>query len=358
MTIPPLDLRTLYFRTLVVIAALATAAAVYYLWHILFLLFLAFLVAIFLAYFSAPLERKFKWPRWLAVLSTLAGLAVLVALLGLFLISPLANQAAALVEQLPAFLQRVRSYLAFWLAELGNWAPGIRPEKLAEEAAKLAGNAAARLLKILSGGIALAVDAITVLVLGIFLAIERRQAFRTFCHLFRHRTPEAMGELAVGAVRLVQGWILGQLSAMLLMGLFTTVALWIAGVDYFLVFGILAALFSAIPYLGPILTALGPLSWAVFTEPSKIVWVLIIWVASQLLEGNLITPLLMQRYVRLSPLLVMIGILVMGTLFGMLGVIVAVPLTAMTCLLLGEVFPWWKGKVPEPLPVTEESGRC
>ncbi|MBM3324292.1 MAG: AI-2E family transporter [Calditrichaeota bacterium] len=358
MTTPPLNLRSLYFRVLVVIAALATAAAIYYLRHIVFLLFLAFLLAIFLAYVSGPLERIFRLPRWLAVLSALTGLAVLLSLLGFLLISPLANQATSLVDQLPAFLQRMRSYLAFWLAELGNWAPQIQPEKLAEEAAKLAGNAAARLLKILSGGIALVTDAITVLVLGMFLAIERRPAFRTFCHFFRNRTPEEMGGLGIRAVRLIQGWMLGQLTAMLFMGLFTTVAFWIAGIDYFLIFGILAALFSAIPYLGPALTALGPLIWAIFTEPSKIVWVLIIWVASQLLEGNLITPLIMQRYVRLSPLLVMIGILVMGTLFGFLGVIVAVPLTAMTCLLLGEIFPWWKGKMPEPLPATEESGQC
>jgi len=355
---PPLDLRTLYFRTLAVIAALATAAAIYYLRQIIFLVFLALLTAIFLAYLSTPFEQKLRFPRWLAALTVLAALAVLLGLLGYLLISPLANQVAGLVNRLPDFLERARSYLVVWLDDLGDWAPQIQPQKLAEETVKFAGNAATKLLQLISGGIALVTDAVTVLVLGVFLAIERRQALQAFCHLFRSRSPEEMSELASRAVRLIRGWMLGQLAAMVFLGAFTTVAFWMAGIDYFLVFGALAALFSAVPYLGPILTALGPLAWAVFTEPSKIIWVLVIWVASHLLEGSLITPLIMHRYVQLSPFIVIVGILVMGSLFGFLGVIVAVPLTAMACLLLGEVFPWWKEKIPQVLPATEESERC
>jgi len=338
-----------------VIAALATAAAVYYLRHIIFLVFLALLSAIFLAYLSTPFEQKLRFPRWLAVLTVVAMIAVLLGLLGYLLISPLANQVADLVSRLPDFLDRARSCLVVWLDDLGDWAPQIQPQKLAEETVKFAGNVAAKLIQLVSGGIALVTNAITVLVLGVFLAIERRQALQAFCHLFRGRTPKEMNKLASRAVRLIRGWMFGQLAAMLFLGAFTTVAFWLAGIDYFLVFGALAALFSAIPYLGPILTALGPLAWAVFSDPSKIIWILVIWVASHLMEGSLITPLIMHRYVRLSPFIVMVGILVMGSLFGFLGVVVAVPLTAMACLLLGEVFPWWKGKMPQILPATEES---
>lgn len=344
MTTPPLDLRTLYFRTLVVIAAFATAAAIYYLRHILFLGFLALLVAILLAHLSRPLEQKLKLPRWLAPLTVLAGLAVLFGLLGYLLISPFANQVANLVEKLPDFFEKVRVHLTLWLARLGEWAPQIQPEKLAQEAARYAGDAVSKLIKVLSGGIALVTHAITVLVLGVFLAIERRPVLNAFCRLFRNRTPDEMRQLASRGIRLLQGWMLGQLSAMLFLGAFTTIAFWIAGIDYFLVFGTLAALFSVIPYLGPVLTALGPLVWSIFAAPSKIVWVLVIWAASQTLEGNLVTPLIMQRYLKLSPLAVILGILVMGSLFGLIGIVVAVPLTAVTFLLLGEVFPWWKEK--------------
>lgn len=355
MLAPSPDLRTLYFRTLVVIAALATAAAVYYLRHILFLGFLALLVAIFLAYLSKPLEQKLRLPAWLAPLVVLVALAILFGLLGYVLMSPFASQIATLVDKLPEFFEKVRSHLALWLARLGDWVPQIQPEKLAQEAAKYAGDAVSRVIRVLSGGVALVTDAITVLVLGIFLTIERRRVLNAFCRLLRNRAPEEMHELATRGIRLLQGWMLGQLSAMIFLGAFTTLAFWIAGIDYFLVFGTLAALFSVIPYLGPVLTALGPLIWSIFAEPSKIVWVLVIWAASQTLEGNLITPLIMQRYLRLSPLAVIVGIVVMGTLFGLIGIVVAVPLTAVTFLLLTEIFPWWKEKtLLRPVPTNEK----
>lgn len=344
MLAPSPDLRSLYFRTLVVIAALATAAAVYYLRHILFLTFLALLVAIFLTYLSRPLEQKLRFPRWLAPLVVVVALVIVFGLLGYVLVSPFANQIATLVDKLPGFFEKVRLHLTIWLTRLGDWVPQIQPERLAQEAAKYAGNAAARAIKVLSGGVALITDAITVLVLGIFLTIERRRVLDAFCRALRNRAPEEMRELASRGIRLLQGWMVGQLSAMIFLGAFTTVAFWIAGIDYFLVFGTLAALFTVIPYLGPILTALGPLTWSIFAEPSKIIWVVVIWAASQTLEGNLITPLIMQRHLRLSPLAVILGILVMGSLFGVIGVVVAVPLTAVTFLLLGELFPWWKEK--------------
>ncbi len=354
MTTPTFDWRTLYFRTLVVIAAFATAAAVYFLRHILFLAFLALLVAIFLSYLSRPLERRLHLPRWLAILVTVAGLAVFFGLLSYLLISPLTSQIVSLAEQLPSIIEGARLHFTVWLGDLVRWAPQIQPEKLVGEAAKYAGDAAARLLKILSGGIGLVADMVTVLVLGIFLAIERRQALQTFYRLFRNRTPEEMSQLASRGIRLLQGWMLGQLASMLILGVFSTIAYWITGIDYFLVFGALAALFNVIPYLGSILAALGPLLWAIFAEPSKIVWVLVIWAATQVLEGNLITPLIMRRYVQLSPLAVIAGILVLGSLFGFLGVMAAVPLTAMIFLLLGEAFPWWRGNPVPSSPAAQE----
>ena len=349
------DFQTLYFRTLVILAALATAVAVYYLRHIIFLGFLALLVAIFFTYLSGPLERKLRLPRWLAVITVLIGLAIVFGIIGFLLISPFANQMATLIEKLPTIFDNVRLQLTIWLQEIGDWAPQINPEKLAQEAAKYAGDVAARIIKVLSGGFSLLTDVVAVIVMGTFLAIERRRAFRAFSHLFRNRTPDEMRELAARGLQLLQGWMLGQLTAMVFLGIFTTVAFWIAGIDYFLIFGSMAALFSVVPYLGPFLSMLGPLVWAIFLDPTKIIWVLVIWAAAQALEGNLITPLIMHRYVQLSPLAVIVGILVMGTLFGFLGIVVAVPLTAITFLFLGEVFPWWKGKTaPAVLEAEEE----
>ncbi len=348
------DFQTLYFRTLVILAALATVAAVYYLRHIIFLGFLALLVAIFFTYLSGPLERKLRLPRWLAVIMVLLGLAILFGIIGFLLISPFANQIATLIEKLPTIFDNVRLQLTIWLQELGDWAPQINPEKLAQEAAKYAGDVAARIIKVLSGGFSLLTDVVAVIVMGTFLAIERRRAFRAFSHLFRNRTPEEMRELAARGLQLLQGWMLGQLTAMIFLGIFSTVAFWIAGIDYFLIFGSMAALFSVVPYLGPFLSMLGPLVWAIFLDPTKIIWVIAIWAAAQALEGNLITPLIMHRYVQLSPLAVIVGILVMGTLFGFLGIVVAVPLTAITFLFLGEVFPWWKGKTAPAVLESEE----
>jgi len=136
----------------------------------------------------------------------------------------------------------------------------------------------------------------------------------------------------------VQRWFIGQLAAMTFIAVFWAVSLWAIGVPFALLLGIFSGLVSFIPYVGATISVVLPLLLALISEPFTAVYVILAFVAIQQIEGNILQPLLMSRAVDLHPALVVFAILTMGTLFGIVGVFVAVPLVAALQVLVRELW--------------------
>ena len=132
------------------------------------------------------------------------------------------------------------------------------------------------------------------------------------------------------------GFVRGQGLVCLALAVFYVVGLLITGLDFALVLGLLAGLISFIPYVGAIVGLVASVGMALlqFDEPLRIGAVAIVFVIGQVLEGNVLTPKLVGARVGLHPVWVIFGILAGGVLFGLVGILIAVPLTATVGVLV------------------------
>lgn len=123
-------------------------------------------------------------------------------------------------------------------------------------------------------------------------------------------------------------YVRGQLLVCLFIGVATTAALLIIGVDFAIIIGIFAGIFNIIPYLGPIIGLIPAVIFAAFEDPTKIIWVVVAITVIQQAEGNFITPRIIGKSVGLHPTVVMVGVLIGGGYFGLIGMLLAVPTVA------------------------------
>jgi predicted PurR-regulated permease PerM len=131
-------------------------------------------------------------------------------------------------------------------------------------------------------------------------------------------------------------YVKGQLLLSLIIGTSSGVGIWVLGMTgalphgekYALLFGAWAGITELIPYVGPWLGALPPILYALVTNPISALWVALLYLGIQQLEGHLVVPNVMGRSLRLHPLLVIFGLLAGGEIYGFPGILVALPLLA------------------------------
>ncbi len=111
-------------------------------------------------------------------------------------------------------------------------------------------------------------------------------------------------------------WLIGKVASMLFIGILTWVGLSIIGVPLPLTLGLIAGLFSFVPNFGPILSAVPAILLAFIDSPTKALYVLILFVVVQLIESNLVTPIIERRTVELPPVLTIVAQLALSILIG------------------------------------------
>ncbi|KXG75402.1 AI-2 transport protein TqsA [Fervidicola ferrireducens] len=124
-------------------------------------------------------------------------------------------------------------------------------------------------------------------------------------------------------------YIRGQLTVSFIVGILTSAALYLLGIDYALLIGILSAITNIIPYFGPIIGAMPAIAIALLKYPGKIFWIVIVFALIQQLESGIISPHIMGENLGLHPVTVIFSLLVGGTFFGLWGLILAVPAAAL-----------------------------
>jgi predicted PurR-regulated permease PerM len=134
------------------------------------------------------------------------------------------------------------------------------------------------------------------------------------------------------------GWIQGVLADMVISGTLLFIGLTIVGLEFAIFFAVLTALLVVIPYFGAIVGALPPTLFALTDSPEQAIIVLAIYVAVQQIEGNLLIPVIMSNRTRLHPALIAIGVVVVGQLFGFIGLFVAVPIISGVVILAEELW--------------------
>ncbi|RPH44446.1 MAG: AI-2E family transporter [Burkholderiales bacterium] len=272
-----------------------------------------------------------RWVRdrtglpYAAALAAATVLPLLLLGLGLWLAAPVvADQAGQLAERVPAALRQLRSTLREW-----EWADGLLDQRDRIGSFLPDGERAAGLIGgFFSSTFGALGNFVIALAVGLFLAagpgVYVGGLMRLVPPARRHRT----GEVLEAVQASLSAWLLAKIVAMLAIGVLTTLGLWLIGIDLALILGVVAALLSFIPNVGPIIALVPAALIGLVDGPDTLLYVVALYVGIQTVESYLLTPLLQKRMVELPPALTIGVQVVLSVIAGAAGLIFAAPLTA------------------------------
>jgi predicted PurR-regulated permease PerM len=292
------------------------------------------IIAIPLAAVATRLER-YKVPRPIGVaLGLLAGLGTIAAVLAL-VIPAFVDQTEDFVNSVPGIVQsledRVRDVTHERPSELGD--------RVQEFAQRYTDNPAKLIGPITSIGLGLAGvlgGLVLILVTACFMAARPQPLVTGALRLFppgrRPNVERVMYRLRESWI----GWLQGVVVDMLITGSLLYIGLRIIGLDYAIVFAVFAALLVVVPYFGAVVGAVPPILYALTVSPGKALVVMAVYLIVQQVESNMVIPLVMSKRVKLHPALIAIGVVLVGQLFGVVGLFVAVPILSAVVICVEE----------------------
>jgi predicted PurR-regulated permease PerM len=294
------------------------------------------LIAIPLSATASRLE-SYRVPRALGALAgLLIGVAVLAGLLAL-IIPSFADQADEFVAEVPVIVEELEQTVA----DITGSDPGevgVRVqdflERYTDDPGELIGPLASLGLNV--AGVLGAF--LLILITAYYMAVRPEPLVRGAEALF----PPDRRDWARGVMSRLRsswiGWMQGVAFDMVLTGVLVYAGLSLIGLDFAIFFAVFSALLVVIPYFGAILGAIPPTLFALTDSPEKALLALGIYVLIQQVESNLTIPLVMANRVKLHPALVAIGVVVIGQLFGFIGLFVAVPILSLIVIVVDEAW--------------------
>jgi len=321
---------------LLAVWALAKAAG-----KVLLIFIVAGVIALILNPAVAFLQRS-RLPRGLAVLAVYLAFFLTLAGIGLLLANPISDQAQTFARNVPHLVNEANSKIVSFqgylnrhgvhvqLVKQGKTALQTLQEKVVKGSSSIVSFGGGLLTELVSAGF----DVVLVFVLSVYMLMYGERIGR----LARRVMPEGNGSRADDYPFLVQRavsrYVGGQLLFSLIMGTSAALALYLFGVlgifpdgrKYAVAFGVFYGVMELIPYIGPFLGALPAVLVALFTDPLTAVWVTLLFIGLQQLEGHVVAPQVFGHTLRINPLLVIFALLLGLQLHGIVGALVALPI--------------------------------
>jgi predicted PurR-regulated permease PerM len=359
--------------------------ALYALAHAAGVVLLLFLAAAVIALILNPLVTRVQRahvPRTLAVIAVYLAIFTLLPLLGFLAAGPIADQATSFANDVPGLVDDASGTLDdvqqfFDDKGIDVQIKGESESALAslqDQIVKGSGEIVSVTGELLVRFVELSFYVILVVVLSIYMLVYAPRIGT----LVRSVMPPGDGtpedDYPTRVQRAVFGYVRGQLLFSAIMGVSAGIALWIFGTigifpdgrTYAFAFGLFFGLMELVPYVGPVLGAVPPVIVALVQDPLMALWVALLFVALQQLEGHVVAPNVFGRTLRLNPLLVILALLLGGQFYGFVGALIALPIAAVlreTVVYLkrhlvfepwGTASPLTVGPPPKPPPPKAE----
>jgi predicted PurR-regulated permease PerM len=346
------------------LALLATWALARAAGKVLVLFIVAGLIALILNPAVAFLHRG-RLSRGLAVLAVYLAFFLALAGIGFLLANPISDQVRTFADNLPSLVKEANKTIEDVQREFNEHGVHIEVVKQGKTALQsIEGKVAKSADKLASFGGALATEvasAIFDLVLVFVLSVYMLLYGEKIGGLIRRLMPDGDGSKADDYPHLVQRavsrYVGGQLLFSTVMGASTGIALYVFGLlgifpdgrTYAVAFAVFYAAMELVPYVGPILGALPPVIVALFTKPVTALWVALLFVGLQQLEGHVVAPQIFGHTLRINPLLVILALLLGLQFYGIFGALLALPILAVlreTAVYLSRhltLEPWDRG---------------
>jgi predicted PurR-regulated permease PerM len=319
------------YRVLIAVGVVALAVLAWQLADVLMLVFGGIVLASALRALSDPLERH-------TALSGRVSLALVVIVLFIALVAAfwlvgeqLVVQLRELSQLLPGGLNDVREWLQ--RSPAGAWLV-----QLSERGADLARGSLSGIARFASTTFGVLANSVLILFLALYFAADpglyRRGLVKLVPAAGRARVAAALQATGAG----LKAWLLGQLVAMVSVGVITGVGLWLLDVPLALSLGLIAGLLEFVPFVGPILSAIPALLVAFTQDGWTPLYVLLLYLAIQQVEGNVLMPVIQKWAVSLPPALGVLGVVIFGLLFGLLGVLFATPLMVVVMVFVQKLY--------------------
>lgn len=248
-----------------------------------------------------------------------------------FAATAIIGQFNELVSELPNAVESVRERISDY-----DWAESLldraNPEGLlGGEGSRMASGAVSSTFGALG-------NLVVILFIGLYIAINPGLYRRGAVSLFAPSLQPRANEVLIKCANTLKQWLVAQLIAMAVVGILTGLGLILIGLPLAFILGVIAGLLAFIPNIGPLLALMPAVLLAIAEEPSMVLWVLAVYLSVQALESYLITPMIQQEKVNLPPAFLIGMQLLFGVMFGLLGLALAMPLTALLMTLTREVY--------------------
>ena len=338
--------QTFIRRLMIVLAIGVLMAAVYFLSDILLLLFGSVLVATILRSVARPIIAHTGLSERMAL--AMASVTVFGTLgLALWWLGPsLVMQMHAVIRNLPEAAARLTQTL-----DIGPVSELFRN-----------GSPAALLGSIVSKAVswgATLVSVVTALILvifgGIYLAGDPQTYRDGIIKLVPPRLQDNVAATLDDCGHALPKWLGAQVFAMVLVGAFTGLGLWLVGVPSALALGVITGLAEFIPFVGPLAAAIPALLLASTVDTSTVWWTLAVLVAVQQLESNVIVPMVANRAVSVQPAVGLYAVVALGILFGPLGLLFGFPLAIVVDIAIRRLYV--RDALNEPVEILGEQAK-
>lgn len=325
------------------LAVLALYALAHAAGHVLLLFIVAAVIALILNPLVAMAQRA-RVPRTLAVIAVYVAFFTAIPFVGFLVAGPVADQATSFANDVPGLVDDTSHMLDDVQKFFDD--KGIDVQIKGESESALASlqdqvvTGSGEIVSFTGGLLRLLVELSFYVILVVVISIYMLIYAPRIGDLVRSVMPPGDGtpedDYPTRVQRAVSGYVRGQLLFSTIMGISAGVALWIFGAvgvfplgrTYAFAFGLFFGLMELVPYVGPVLGALPPVIVALVQDPLMALWVVLLFVALQQLEGHVVAPNVFGRALRLNPLLVILALLLGGQIYGFVGALVALPIAA------------------------------
>jgi predicted PurR-regulated permease PerM len=332
-------------RTFIVVGIALVPVLVWYLFDVILIIMGALLISELLDLGATPSRRWLGLPQ-----------NVSLALSGLVILAVFGGGAYLFGTRMAAELQDVIQRASSGQNSIVNAIQGSDIGKLLLSHMPNSGEFISNLPSVFTGSAGFLAGVIVTIIAGVFLAAQPDLYKSGLVQLFpprQHRRAKETIDDVASALRL---WLRGQLIQMAIIGVLSTLAVWLIGLPSPLAFGVIAAIAEFIPYLGPIIAAVPAVLVAATQGFDAVIWTVVAYTLIHQVEGHLVMPFIQRRMVYIPPAVFLLAIAAIGSLFGLLAITLASPMTVVLFVLIKKLYVRDTLGEESPLPGEPQNG--
>ncbi len=328
---PPLSTAQFTYRVLIAVGLFALAFLLWKLADVIMLVFAGILFAAALRAMADPLDRA-------TPLSGRQSLLVVVVLLVAAIVGAMWLTGGQVGAQLGQLWQMLPGALADVRTWLDGSAFGTAVMNMGQQALEGVSGTVSSIARFASGTFGAVTDVILILFLAIYFAADPGLYRHGILHLVPASARRRVDVALDAAGKSLKRWLLGQLIAMVCVGALTGIGLTLLGVPLALSLALIAGLLEFIPIIGPFLSAI-PAVLVAFTQGGQMaLYVALLYLVIQQIEGNVLMPIVQKWAVSLPPALGLMGVVIFGLLFGVMGILFATPLMVVVMVMVQKLY--------------------